>query len=70
MVIPIPDTSLTAAFEPANRLGVIYREGFIKNRYIGRTFIMPDQNTRQLSVRRKLNPIALEFKNACFPLLK
>ncbi len=63
VVIPIPDTSRDAALEIANVLGVKYREGFIKNRYVGRTFIMPGQGERTASVRRKLNPIPLEFKD-------
>ena len=62
-VIPIPDTSRDAALEISNVLGVKYREGFIKNRYVGRTFIIPGQGERAKSVRRKLNPIPLEFRN-------
>jgi amidophosphoribosyltransferase len=61
VVIPIPDTSRTAAMQVAIGLGVKYREGFIKNRYIGRTFIMPEQSARTASVRKKLNAITLEF---------
>lgn len=62
VIIPIPDTSRTSALEMGNRLGVKYREGFIKNRYIGRTFIMPGQQQRRKSVRQKLNAIELEFR--------
>ncbi len=62
VVIPIPDTSRTSALELSNHLGVTFREGFIKNRYIGRTFIMPGQTQRRKSVRQKLNAIDLEFR--------
>jgi amidophosphoribosyltransferase len=62
VVIPIPDTSRTSAMSLAHGLGVRYTEGFIKNRYIGRTFIMPGQTKRKKSVRQKLNPIDVEFK--------
>ncbi|MBO9662349.1 amidophosphoribosyltransferase [Dokdonella sp.] len=61
-VIPIPDTSRTAAGPLAQKLGVPVRDGFVKNHYIGRTFIMPGQSERVRSVRRKLNPIGLEFR--------
>ncbi len=63
VVIPIPDTSRTSALQLANNLGIKYREGFIKNRYIGRTFIMPGQQQRKKSVRQKLNAIDLEFRD-------
>lgn len=62
VVIPIPDTSRTSALQLAHLLGVKFREGFMKNRYIGRTFIMPGQQQRKKSVRQKLNPIELEFE--------
>lgn len=62
VVIPIPDTSRTAALEMAQHLGATYREGFMKNRYIGRTFIMPGQTQRRKSVRQKLNAIDVEFR--------
>ena len=63
VVIPVPDTSRTSAMQVAYKLGVKYREGFMKNRYIGRTFIMPGQSIRKKSVAQKLNPIEIEFKN-------
>jgi amidophosphoribosyltransferase len=62
VVIPIPDTSRTAAVQVAQLLGIKYREGFVKNRYIGRTFIMPGHEQRAKSVRSKLNVIDLEFR--------
>jgi len=62
VVMPIPDTSRTAAIMLATKLKVKFREGFIKNRYIGRTFIMPGQKMREKSVRQKLNAIKLEFE--------
>ncbi len=61
VVIPIPDTSRTSAMQLAGSLGIKYREGFVKNRYIARTFIMPGQEMRRKSVRSKLNAIDLEF---------
>jgi len=62
VVIPIPDSSRPSALEVATKLGKPYREGFIKNRYIGRTFIMPGQELRKKSVRQKLNAMANEFR--------
>ncbi len=62
VVIPIPDSSRPSALQLANRLGIPFREGFVKNRYIGRTFIMPGQAMRKKSVRQKLNAIGMEFK--------
>lgn len=61
VVIPVPDTSRVAALQLAQNLGVPFREGFVKNRYVGRTFIMPGQAVRRKNVRRKLNAMALEF---------
>ncbi len=63
VVIPIPDSSRPSAMQLAQGLGVAYREGFVKNRYIGRTFIMPGQAVRRKSVRQKLNAIGMEFKD-------
>jgi amidophosphoribosyltransferase len=62
VVIPIPESSRPSAMQLAHRLGKPYREGFVKNRYVGRTFIMPGQGVRKKSVRQKLNAIGLEFK--------
>ena len=62
VVMPIPDSSRPSAMQLAQRLGIPYREGYVKNRYIGRTFIMPGQSTRKKSVRQKLNTVAQEFK--------
>jgi len=63
VVIPIPDSSRPSALQLANHLGIPFREGFVKNRYIGRTFIMPGQAMRKKSVRQKLNAISVEFKD-------
>ena len=63
VVIPIPDTSATSAIELATKLNVKLRHGFVKNRYIGRTFIMPGQQMRKKSVKQKLNAIDIEFKD-------
>ena len=68
VVIPIPETGRTAALPLAHRLNVKYREGFVKNRYIGRTFIMPGQTQRKRSVRQKFNVIDLEFKEQKRPV--
>ena len=62
VVIPIPESSRPSAMELAQLLGLPYREGFVKNRYVGRTFIMPGQGVRKKSVRQKLNVVASEFK--------
>jgi amidophosphoribosyltransferase len=62
VVIPIPESSRPSAMQLAQRIGKPYREGFVKNRYVGRTFIMPGQGMRKKSVRQKLNAIASEFK--------
>ena len=63
VVMPIPDSSRPAAMQVARQLGIEYREGFFKNRYVGRTFIMPGQQQRKKSVRQKLNAMSAEFKN-------
>ena len=62
VVIPIPESSRPSAMQLAQRIGKPYREGFVKNRYVGRTFIMPGQAARKKSVRQKLNAISVEFK--------
>jgi amidophosphoribosyltransferase len=62
VVIPVPESACTAALGLAQRLGLPYREGLVKNRYVGRTFIMPDDGERRRSVRRKINPIDEEFR--------
>lgn len=62
VVIPIPESSRPSALQLANRLGLNFREGFVKNRYVGRTFIMPGQQLRRKSVRQKLNAMSIEFK--------
>jgi amidophosphoribosyltransferase len=62
VVMPVPDSSRPAAMQLASRLNLSYREGLVKNRYVGRTFIMPDQATRRKSVRQKLSAIGMEFK--------
>jgi amidophosphoribosyltransferase len=63
VVIPIPESSRPSAMQLAQRIGKAYREGFVKNRYVGRTFIMPGQGVRKKSVRQKLNAIGVEFRN-------
>lgn len=62
VVMPIPDSARPAAMEVARKLGIEYREGFYKNRYVGRTFIMPGQAVRKKSVRQKLNAMSTEFQ--------
>ena len=62
VVIPIPESSRPSAMQLAQKIGKPYREGFVKNRYVGRTFIMPGQAVRKKSVRQKLNAIGVEFK--------
>lgn len=63
VVMPIPDSARPSAMQVAKNLGIEYREGFFKNRYVGRTFIMPGQAVRKKSVRQKLNAMSVEFKN-------
>ncbi len=66
VVIPIPETSCDIALEIARILGKPYRQGFVKNRYVGRAFIMPGQQLRRKSVRRKLNANRAEFRSLCY----
>ena len=61
-IIPVPESARTAAQQMAENLGIPYREGFVKNRYVGRTFIMPNDKERRSSIRHKLNPIRVEFE--------
>jgi amidophosphoribosyltransferase len=63
VIIPVPDSARTAALSMAQSLGIPYREGLVKNRYVGRTFIMPSDGERQASIRHKLNPIEDEFRD-------
>ncbi|MBD3414020.1 MAG: amidophosphoribosyltransferase [Candidatus Aminicenantes bacterium] len=63
VVIPVPDSARDAAIEISRKLGLKYREALVKNRYIGRTFIMPSEKSRRSSIKQKLNPITSEFKN-------
>jgi amidophosphoribosyltransferase len=63
VVIPVPDTSRPCALQLATGLGLTYREGFVRNRYVGRTFIMPGQTVRKKSVRQKLSAISMEFRD-------
>jgi len=68
-IIPVPETARTSALTVAKRLQIPYREGFVKNRYVFRTFIMPQQSTRQQCVRRKLSTIDEEFAGKCILLV-
>ena len=68
-IIPVPETAKTSAFTVAERLKIPYREGFVKNRYVFRTFIMPQQSTRKQGVRRKLSTIDDEFAGKCVLLV-
>ena len=68
-IVPVPECSTTCASQMAAEMRIPYREAFVKNRYIGRTFIMPIQEQRRRSVRQKLNPLAAEFRNKCVLLV-